>query len=233
MLNKFFRWIRQQDWIDDLKSELKNRLDRIIELEENQGWIRNTAVPQWLNYNAQPYIPIKKIVTTNGIKNIKVGPTSVYYSNSLIKGLVNSFAWKPMYEFDKMACIMEIWKYMVLDYQYELDQEEDWRSPNITFNFKKGDCEDTTIFFICLAREAGFRPDEIFNACGWFKKGKTRIGHSWPIVKIDDVWYVFETTLSRWRSKIKPKKFKGSPYWASWGVANDLLQGKIKGGNQL
>jgi hypothetical protein len=110
---------------------------------------------------------------------------------------------------------------------YNYDDGEDWRFSAISAAYGKGDCEDGTILFLDLAREAGFKPTEIFNATGWVtNKNGEKFGHSFPILNCGDGWYIYETTLSSLPTSTM--KFLGSKYDCSWGLANWLWDGKLK-----
>jgi len=92
-------------------------------------------------------------------------------------------------------------------------------------------CDDLTILFVTLCRIAGVPANRVFNATGWYiTTTGQKLGHSFPIVKLDDgKWYVCETTWSYMRTDV-PKRFLGSNYDASWGVSNWEFIGKVKPG---
>ena len=41
-----------------------------------------------------------------------------------------------------------------------------------------------------LAKEAGFKSDEVFNATGYVTTSSGQFGHSYPIVNTGDGWYI-------------------------------------------
>ena len=180
--------------------------------------------PTFLN-DMLPYIPKTRISTKDGEKTIILQPLDIYTSSSSIKSLVSANRWNEMYANNKTECAHKIWEYVIKSVSYESDKEEDWRPSMITKKYAFGDCEDTTILFIDLCKEAGFRPDEIFNVCGYFTRDDAKFGHSWPIVNTGDGWYVYETTLTK--VPAEPKKFLGSKYTADWGLSNWAFSGKL------
>ena len=83
-------------------------------------------------------------------------------------------------------------------------------------------CEDGTTYFVTLCRIAGVPANRVFNAVG--KMGN--IGHSFPIVKMeDDKWYIMETTIDFVPKH--PMLFRGSKYRAVYGVYNWKFSGGI------
>jgi len=237
----FWNWLRQESKIKELDA-LLNMCSKENELWKKEAsklrnqidWDKEYTKPKWLDTSTTYYYPTSKIVTDKGeVNNVSIDQKNFYHTCDEIKGVVERNKWKALFLEDKEKCLLEIWKYVIQVARYELDKGEDWRESYITINRRKGDCEDTTILFVCLCREVGLRADEVFNACGWFKKGSVKFGHSYPIVKINDEWYVYETTLESIPKPFKPRLFKGSPYYADWGVCNDLIGGKIIGGKQI
>jgi hypothetical protein len=173
-----------------------------------------------------------QINTTNGVKEITLSPTHIYSSNALTKKVALNLGLRDLYISDKKACARAIWKYVIDNIDYELDEGEDWRFSAITDTYGEGDCEDTTILFIDLAHEAGFKANEVFNATGYFtQKDGTRFGHSFPILNCGDGWYVYETTIDSLPGA--PMLFLGSNYTANWGLCNWKYGGFIKIGNQI
>lgn len=126
-----------------------------------------TKVPDFLNTSQRAYFPITKITTTIGVKSILLSPEAIYSRNFAIKKIVDDRKLRDLYKKDKKECAKTIWGIVLdtLDYQY--DDGEDWRFSAISLSHRDGDCEDGTILFLDLAREAGFNPTEVFNATGW------------------------------------------------------------------
>jgi len=94
-------------------------------------------------------------------------------------------------------------------------------------------CEDSCITFVDLAREAGFKADEVFNACGYLTDSEgNQYGHSYPILNYGDGFFVYESTLVR--VPAVPKRFIGSEYSADWGICSWLHKGHTRDGtNQI
>ena len=143
--------------------------------------------------------------------------------------LVKNKGWDKMGFDDKIKSINE---FVTREHRYAFDVSENWQFPVVTYFRRRGDCEDTTILFVTLARIAGVTADRIFNVVGYMKRyNGERVLHSYPIVKMKDgKWYIFETTLT---SPSKPKLFKGSRYTADYGVSNWMFKGGLKEGLQV
>ena len=185
--------------------------------------------PGFLN-DMLPYTPKTRIITKDGEKIIILQPKDIYTSSNSIKAIVDTNRWHELYANNKTECAHKIWEYVIKSITYEYDKEEDWRPSLITQKYAFGDCEDSTILFIDLCKEAGFRPDEIFNTCGYFTNDNTKFGHSWPIVNTGDGWKVYETTLTK--VPAEPKKFLGSNYTADWGASNWKFSGHFTQGRK-
>ena len=211
--------LKQQNVIDGYKN--------LVELINNRTY--NGEKPEFLNDN-NVYNPVCKVTTISGVKNVVLRPTDIYTFNTKIMELVNEKGWRLLYIKDKKKCAKKIWDYVVENLTYEYDEGDDWRFSPVTLKRGIGDCEDGTILFLDIARESGFQPNEIFNACGWVTiNSETRYGHSFPIVNCGDGWYIYETTLSVVKSS--PMLFKGSKYDCSWGLGNWSWYGKLKNGD--
>ena len=180
--------------------------------------------PDFLNDNL-PYLPTLNIEGDI----ITLRPTDIYTTSTRILDIVNEKGWRKLYFDDKKACAYEIWKFVVEALSYVYDKKDDWRFSTVTLTKGKGDCEDGTILFLDLAREAGFNADEVFNACGWLTvSADNKFGHSFPILNYGDGWYIYESTLTKVPNN--PIKFEGSKYDCSWGLANWRYFGHVKGG---
>jgi len=204
-----------------------NSYIKILE-EDDEG----TVKPDWLSTAKKSYQPKIRIVNETIEKVISLlEPQDIYTKSAVIKRISNENNLKKLCAEDKEKCAKEIWRIVIQALKYENDKVEDWRFSPITYYYKKGDCEDGTILFVDLAREAGFKSDEVFNATGWVYQAEDKFGHSWPILNYGEGWYIYESTLDG--VPAKPKKFKGSEYEADWGVANWTFSGHIIGDNQL
>jgi len=106
---------------------------------------------------------------------------------------------------------------------------ENWKPAHITWDDRAGDCEDSTILFVCFCGIANIPADEVFNATGYYLNGTKQTGHSFGVVKFKDGnWYVMETTAIR-----TPMKFKGNPQYIIKadimnGLSNWAISGKSK-----
>ena len=95
---------------------------------------------------------------------------------------------------------------------------ENWKPAHVTWDDKSGDCEDSTILFICFCAIAGIPADEVFNATGYYLQGTKKTGHSFGVCKFKDGnWYVMETTSIR-----TPMKFLGNSQYI---IKNDMMNG--------
>lgn len=95
---------------------------------------------------------------------------------------------------------------------------ENWKPAVVTWNDKAGDCEDSTILFVCFCAIAGIPADEVFNATGYYLQGTKKTGHSFGVCKFKDGnWYVMETTSIR-----TPMKFLGNSQYI---IKNDMMNG--------
>jgi len=209
--------------------ELNEEIDRILKLYKLLK-IQEMSVkkPDFLT-TVMPYQPKTKITTKTGVKSINISPTDIYSCSTAIRRLVKNFGLKELYLKDKKVCATKIWDYVIKALTYEFDDGEDWRFSTISLGYTKGDCEDGTILFLDLAREAGFRADEIFNACGYVtKKSGDKFGHSYPILNYGEGWFIYESTLDTLPKE--PMKFLGSNYGADWGLANWQFWGRLLSG---
>jgi len=205
----------------------------ITELEEKIRVLKNeertVTKPEWLKY-ASVFIPKVIVPSKYGDRTVSIQPNDIYTSSNRIRNIVAQNKWKKLYMSDKKACAYEIWKYVIKAIKYELDKSEDWRYSPTTLAYEKGDCEDGTILFLDLAKEAGFKADEVFNGLGWVKTNSGNFGHSFPILNYGEGWFIYETTIDYVPSS--PMKFDGSNYDASFGVVNWRFAGKINNSKQ-
>jgi len=103
---------------------------------------------------------------------------------------------------------------------------ENWKPAHITWDDKAGDCEDSTILWVCFCAIANIPADEVFNATGYYNQMGKEVGHSWGVAKFkDNNWYVIETT-----AKKTPVKLIGSDYRIPLGnIMNGLSNWSISG----
>jgi len=189
-----------------------------------------TPKPLWLDDRKTPYQPKVQVVAQfGGLEEVIMDSKDIYTTSPTLENIVEQKKWRELPLNQKFNAI---WDFVCRRVSYTYDNKEAWNFPQTTYWREKGDCEDSTILFVTLCRLAGVPSDRVFNALGWFKKGREEYGHSWAICKLDnDEWYIFETTLV---TRGTPKKFKGDDnYFADWGVANWSIQGEIIGGNQI
>lgn len=68
---------------------------------------------------------------------------------------------------------------------------EHWENPEITFQKRKGDCEDGALLIASLMRIAGIPAYRIKVCAGWVKTSSGRGGHAYCIYLADDnKWYI-------------------------------------------
>lgn len=163
------------------------------------------------------YLPY--VQWSNG--GIRLDPRSVYTSNFYMKSWMAQQAQNMGLNFDtKYGKALTLWNIVVNNRDYLSDAGDNWQFGPVTIAREKGDCEDGTILFVSLAMMVGFKPSEVFNVVG-----PTGFGyHSYPVVNFaqEDMpagignagWFIFETTLSRGTTLIRPKQLVGSVYWA-------------------
>lgn len=182
--------------------------------------------PSFLN-NEIPFNPRTIVAANGGDVVLTLNPKYIYSTTTLIKEIVDMKNWKELYLSNKKECAHQIWDYVIHVLTYEYDKVEDWRTSTISLAYQKGDCEDGTILFLDLAHEAGFTPEEVFNAAGYFHESDTvQYGHSFPIVNYGSGWFVYESTLDS--TPNNPKRLLGSKYTIDWGCANWAFAGKLK-----
>ena len=181
--------------------------------------------PEWLDTTKKSYWPKREIDTKSGSTElVEFSPRDLYVPCPTLVEFVQKKKWHKLEHDEKL---LKIWEFVVRSVVYQYDKLEDWRHPIITYNYRKGDCEDGTILFVTLCRIAGVPANKVFNACGYFYSSRGKFGHSFPIAQMSDgKWYVFETTLDVVTSW--PVLFKGSSYDASWGVHNWMFDGMLK-----
>lgn len=208
----------------NLENEIKELEERIKQLSEIEPQ-EEIPYPDWLSLEPV-FIPKIRLDAKDGVQVVRLNPLDPYTSSYAVKELAKRHNLKTLYKEDKKACAYAIWKIVIGALTYEYDKEEDWRPSYVTIRYTHGDCEDGTILFVDLAREAGFRPDEVFNACGWVSTTSGKFGHSFPILNYGEGWNIYESTLDR--VPTAPMPFKGSNYSADWGLTNWEWFGKIK-----
>jgi len=201
---------------------IKAQLDAII--------APDAKAPEWLDQTKQAYSPPVRYVNTDGKPfTISIKQQDIYAPSKSLEDLVKNEAWMLMTHNKKL---MSIWHFVTSYLRYAYDFGDAWQYPATTYYRKWGDCEDGTVLFLTLCKLAKVPCDKVFNACGYFNDGSTQFGHSYPVAQMeDDLWYVFETTIND--KPANPKRWKDSPYYADWGLANHVYQGKIKNGKQI
>ena len=224
------------DNTNDEFTEEKEELEILIaDLTENIRILKTSddsvQRPDWLILPSTLFIPKVRIATRTGEVIVKISPNDIYTSSGVIRKMVADNNLKQLYIDDKAKCARTIWKLVIDALKYEYDKEEDWRFSVVTLAYKKGDCEDGTILFLDLAKEAGFKSDEVFNGTGYVTNGGNKFGHSYPLVNTGDGWFIYESTLDFLPSS--PMRFLGSNYTADWGLYNFKWSGKIKNALQL
>ncbi len=217
-------YVNSLDIIDEIRDEnklLKKQLEEYKIWEDEEMYIK---APSWLDTSIFPYKPFVSI--EEGKFHLD-DPRDIYTSSRTLAKIARKWRKIP---YDQR--LMTIWYFVIDALKYAYDVYEDWQFPQVTYYRKYGDCEDGTILFVTLCRLAGIHCDKVFNACGYYKSGSTKYGHSFPIAQMSDgKWYIFETTLD-WHPR-SPILFKGSNYDASWGLCNWAYYGKIKNGDQI
>lgn len=194
--------------------QLRNRVEELkLKLEPD-----TSTAPSWLDPEKGNHKPSILILEKDKTYWAQIGLKDIYSPSASLEELVNQKKWR---ELPLNQKFMEIWKHVTNHLNYRYDQLESWEYPTTTHYRRYGDCEDGTIYFVTLCRLANVPADRVFNAVGKMSS----IGHSWPIVKMeDDKWYIMESTLNY---TTHPKPFKGSDYKAVWGVYNWKFSGGI------
>lgn len=185
--------------------------------------------PQWLDDSKQAYSPpVRYLSTTGKPYTTSLKQQDIYTPSKVLDDLVTSEGWRRLSHNKRLK---EIWYFVIDRLKYAYDFGDAWQYPQTTYYRRWGDCEDGTVLFITLCKIAGIPADSVFNACGYFDDGNNKFGHSYPVAQMEDgLWYVFETTINN-----KPKhpiRWKDSPYYAEWGLANHIYQGKLKDGKK-
>jgi len=181
--------------------------------------------PLWLDTSGKAYRPQIQYSMANRLHSTAMSnPSDMYVASDSMNKLVKSKGWKKMGHNKKL---LSIWKHVILNFNYSYDDGEAWRLPPVTHYIGKGDCEDTTCYFITLCMLVGIPSDSVFNACGMYVGIDGSFGHSYPIAKMEDGrWYIFETTITKVPKH--PMEFVGNRvYSAKWGLANWAHSGKI------
>jgi transglutaminase-like putative cysteine protease len=223
-------WKEQYDSCGKQLSSALNEmlsLKNTIENLKSQLVKDDSKIPSWLDTAQYVYTP--KIALPEGLVEL-LDPCEIYASNNVLKGICQvNLQNKSLDE-----KLIWIWYFVIDALTYMYDVNEDWQFPIVTYYKKKGDCEDGTILFVEICKQAGIKADSVFNCCGWFTQGTQKFGHSFPIAKMQDgKFYVFETTIDYHPRTDQLVLFKGSPYDASWGLCNHRFKGKIINGDQI
>ena len=213
------------DRIKQLEEDLNKKSEEIEKLKQLMLSEEEVEPPEWLDTTRSSYQPKREILLKDGrVERVAYKPCDLYVVTPTIRKIVLDNKWHLLNHDEKL---MKIWEYVIKHISYQYDWLEDWRYAIITNNYKRGDCEDSSILFVTLCRATGIPANKVFNACGWYYTSKGKFGHSFPIAQMEDgKWYVFESTLDFVPSK--PKLFKGSNYSADWGVHNWRFDGRIK-----
>ena len=208
-----------KDKLDDCNKKnkwLQSQLEKCLS-NKDDTWDEGN-VPDWLDTNQTPYIPVIEIEG----ETIQLRPQDIYMECRTLREIATPLRKLPIEE-----RFREIWKLVIQRMSYKYDKSDNWLPPIVSWERKAGDCDDSTVLFVTLCRIAHIPADRVFNSCGWYYANGKRYGHSFPIIKLDDgKWYIAESTLN-----FVPSNFKlllGSNYDCSWGVANWKFAGKIK-----
>lgn len=133
----------------------------------------------------------------------------------------------------KIFTIGEIWNYPI---RYVSDNFENegipdyWQTAEQTNFLKAGDCEDSSIFRICCAKNIGL--DNIYLAVGMWNG----VGHAFPIIWKDGTIYVLEATSNSYSETLIDKNtMSGGGYKiyyivsdkSSWVVNSSVSFGEI------
>ena len=223
--NQVIKVLQKQAKWDNLKiqnmqkelNDLNEKLQNIINNQENIS-PNNISKPAEIN-SAHAYTGAFIKLNKNGSITTTYNPPFWWYFQSDLLETVYLLRYSDLTFKEKLH---RIWGIVITQISYSYDYKEDWRSPTQTLLLKQGDCEDTTILFVWLCWLAGLPADKIFVGVGTIFD----YGHAFPMVKINDEYYVYETTLTG--IPAEPKKYIGSNYHASWGMLNWKFQGKIK-----
>ena len=221
--------------LDQINFSFHNEIGKLsLKLETREEEIKvltrpDSPAPSWLDQTETAYPPpIRYLSTTGKPYTISLKPQDIYASSKVLEDLVESEGWRTLSLNNRLK---QIWYFVTTKLKYVYDYGDAWQFPATTYYRKWGDCEDGTVLFVILCKLAGVPCDRVFNACGYFKDSNTKFGHSYPVAQMeDDLWYVFETTINN--KPAHPKRWKDSPYYADWGVANQTYQGKIKDGKK-
>jgi transglutaminase-like putative cysteine protease len=106
---------------------------------------------------------------------------------------------------------------------------ENWKPAHITWDDKAGDCEDSTILWVCFCAIANIPADEVFNATGFYNQFGEEVGHSWGVTKFkDNNWYVIETTAKKTPVKLLNSDYRIPLNNIMNGLSNWAISGKSK-----
>jgi hypothetical protein len=215
----------------DCSTQLDKALNDMLSLKSQVEELKlqlikdDSKKPDWLDLTQYVYTP--KVAIAEGLVEL-YDPCEIYASNEVLYGICQGNLKNKTLD----EKLMWIWYWVIDALTYMYDVNEDWQFPIVTYFKEKGDCEDGTILFVEMCKQASIKADYVFNCCGWYHQGADKFGHSFPIAKMEDgKFYIFETTLDA--KPAAPKLFKGSNYDASWGLCNWKFKGKIIGGDQV
>lgn len=73
-----------------------------------------------------------------------------------------------------------------------------WGKADETCALRKGDCEDSSLFFVTCARIIGLTEEEVYEVFGVVRDSKSKSilgGHGWAYFWYDNAWRLYESTL--------------------------------------
>lgn len=194
-------------------NELENSIVKLTPIHDD---------PDWLEQSQDPYDG--QIELTEALVRPKDARDYYAYSEA------QQQRWEQFRGASDSITLNNIWQYIGNFLTYSSDRDEDWQTPIETENRQAGDCEDGTILFVTIANALGIT--DCYNACGVYTNQQEKFGHSFPIAKLGDKWYVFETTEHPWQGH-SPVLLQGSNYDCSYGLSNSFFKGKLKSGTQI
>ncbi len=80
-----------------------------------------------------------------------------------------------------------------------------WGKADETCALRKGDCEDSSVFFVTCARIIGLSEKEVYEVFGVVRDARTKQilgGHGWSYFWYDNHWRLYESTLD-----VYPKEY--------------------------
>jgi transglutaminase-like putative cysteine protease len=221
--------------VDSLKGHIQNKdieivslLKTIIELQPES----TVNSPSWLDQSKYVMRPVIQYVESGQIRDLSIGACDIYTPSPTLERIVIEQGWRSLLP---EIAMHRIWEAVANRITYVFDTNDSWEFPTFTWMRQAGDCEDSTILMVTLARMSKIPADRIFNAAGYYRTTDGQnVGHSFPIfMRNDGKWYIYESTLDGVRMNDEPKLFAGSNYTADWGVANDKFAGGISNGTQI